>query len=30
MIKYIAPFNFREYLTAKNIRHDEEVLLLMV
>ena len=26
MIKYIAPFNFREYLTAKNIRHDEEAL----
>ncbi len=26
MIKHIAPFNFREYLTAKNIRHDEEAL----
>lgn len=27
MAKYIAPFNFSEYLTAKNISHDKLALL---
>ncbi|WZL14994.1 MAG: ATP-binding protein [Lactobacillus kefiranofaciens] len=27
MMKYVTPYNFTEYLTAKNIQHDEEAML---
>lgn len=26
-MKYVTPYNFTEYLTAKNIQHDEEAML---
>lgn len=28
MVQYVTPYNFTEFLTAKNIQHDEEVMLI--